>query len=114
MKLLLKLEFLALFILFSYLLFLQVNNALALILLLFLPDIGMIGYALNPKIGSVTYNLTHHLTVGVIALLTGFLLANPGFVIVGYTILAHSNIDRFLGFGLKYQDNFKNTHLGKI
>lgn len=28
--------------------------------LLLLPDIGMIGYIINPKIGAFTYNLLHH------------------------------------------------------
>ncbi|MEJ7830333.1 MAG: DUF4260 family protein [Segetibacter sp.] len=47
--------------------------------LLLLPDIGMIGYTINPKIGAY-----------------------------------HISLDRVLGYGLKYNDSFSNTHLGVI
>ena len=34
------------------------------IILFFIPDIGMIGYLVNTKIGTVTYNLFQHKAVG--------------------------------------------------
>ena len=34
--------------------------------------------------------------------------------IAGIILLAHSAFDRMLGYGLKYSDSFKNSHLGKI
>ena len=32
----------------------------AYLLLAFGPDIGMVGYSINPKVGAITYNLFHH------------------------------------------------------
>lgn len=38
----------------------------------------------------------------------------PVFMFIGIVMFAHSSFDRVLGYGLKYCDNFKNTHLGAI
>jgi hypothetical protein len=35
------------------------------IVLLLTPDIGMIGYLINPKIGAMTYNLLHHKLIAI-------------------------------------------------
>lgn len=83
-------------------------------LLFFLPDIGMIGYIINARIGALTYNLTHHKAIGIILFLTGYFLSNHTLELAGLIIVAHSSFDRVLGYGLKYPDHFKHTSLGVI
>ncbi len=41
--------------------------------------------------------------------------ASFGFLqLIGLVLLAHSSFDRVFGYGLKFADSFKNTHLGPI
>ena len=109
-----KIEELAMFI-FSIYLFAQLDYAwwwyLALILA---PDVSMIGYAVNTKVGAATYNFAHHKAVAIAVLLTGWYLNNSELELVGIILFGHSSLDRILGYGLKYPDAFKHTHLGWI
>lgn len=82
------------------------------ILLFLLPDIGMIGYLLNPEIGAITYNLLHHRFIGVVVLALGYFTHQPYLILAGLLLLGHSSFDRALGYGLKFPDGFKHTHLG--
>jgi hypothetical protein len=83
-------------------------------MLLLAPDLGALGYLAGPPAGAVTYNLTHHLAVAVIAYVVGAWIASPWLQLAGVIILAHSSLDRALGYGLKYPDSFNHTHLGWI
>lgn len=78
------------------------------------PDLGMIGYLVNTKVGAVTYNLLHHRLIGVAILTYGYFMHQPYMVLAGLIFLGHSSFDRALGYGLKYPDSFKHTHLGMI
>lgn len=82
--------------------------------LLLTPDIGMLGYIINTKIGAITYNVFHHRGIAVALLIAGFYLDNFGMLLAGVILFSHCAFDRMLGYGLKYPDNFKNTHLGKM
>ena len=82
------------------------------IIVFFSPDIGMIGYLANTKIGAFTYNSFHHKAVGSILIILGVILTNDYLLFVGLLFLAHSSFDRILGYGLKYPDNFKHTNVG--
>ena len=81
-------------------------------LLFLLPDVGMIGYAFSPAAGAVTYNLLHHKAIAVLIVMAGYLLSNPPLLLCGLILFGHSSFDRMLGYGLKYTDAFKHTHLG--
>lgn len=96
-------------------------------LLLFIaPDIGMVGYLFNPKVGSWIYNLLHHKGLAILVGFSGLLFTTtPLSDVVWHTELplaltamlilyGHSSMDRAFGIGLKYEDDFKNTHLGRI
>ncbi|WP_265767760.1 DUF4260 domain-containing protein [Fodinibius salsisoli] len=83
-------------------------------LLILLPDIGMIGYLLNPKIGASIYNLFHHMGIAVVIYLAGYFAAISLLELTGVILLGHAALDRIFGFGLKYPDSFKHTHLGRI
>ncbi len=114
MKTTLKIEELAQF-LFGIFLFAQLNYAWWWFpVLLFLPDIGMLGYIFNTKVGAITYNIFHHKAIAIAIGLLGFYLANPLLILIGVILFSHASFDRIFGYGLKYPDSFKNTHLGKI
>lgn len=112
MKNILKIEELAMFGLSIYL-FNQTDFAwwwyLALILT---PDIGMIGYAVNTKLGALTYNLFHHKGVAILILCLGWYISNEWIELSGIILFGHASMDRIFGYGLKYHDHFKHTHLG--
>lgn len=83
-------------------------------LLLLVPDVSMAGYLITPTSGAALYNLGHSL-VGSIGLLVWRLLGGPiAALALGAIWLAHIGLDRALGYGLKYADDFTHTHLGMI
>jgi len=83
--------------------------------LLFLaPDLSMLGYLANPRLGAWTYNLIHHKGLAVVLYVLGYLLPIPWLMFAGTILLGHSSLDRVFGYGLKYPDAFQNTHLGRI
>ncbi len=82
--------------------------------LLLLPDIGMLGYLINTKIGAFVYNIFHHKAIAIVLGLIGFYFSNSFLILIGVIFFSHAAFDRIFGYGLKYPDSFKNTHLGKI
>ena len=83
-------------------------------ILFFAPDIGMTGYLVNNKIGAVSYNLFHHKGVALAVGFIGYFLLNDVLVAVGALLFAHSSFDRMLGYGLKHETGFGDTHLGRV
>jgi hypothetical protein len=114
MKYLVKLEELALFGL-ALSLFSQLDYGWGAYALLFLaPDLSMIGYLVNPRLGAWTYNLFHHKGLAVAIYILGFVFSVPWLMFAGTLLLGHSSLDRVFGYGLKYEDTFQNTHLGRV
>ena len=121
MKLILKLEELGLLLLCIVLLYIIHADWWWYLIMFIGPDISMIGYAINNKMGSWFYNLVHHKGVAALILLSGILIMNNYFFSdyrwlynIGAVLLGHSSMDRFFGYGLKYENGFKFTHLGEI
>lgn len=81
--------------------------------LFFTPDISMLGYLANKKVGAMTYNFFHHKLVAILIAAMG-LLNFTAATLIGSILLGHTCFDRLLGFGLKYDKGFKFTHLGDI
>ncbi len=82
--------------------------------LLFVPDIFMIGYARSTKHGALIYNIGHSYLLPVSLTLYGLHSHRPFVIGIGLIWLAHIGMDRVLGYGLKYDDDFKHTHLGDL
>lgn len=82
--------------------------------LLLLPDIGMLGYTLTTKIGAILYNIFHHKGVAIVFIVLGYFVLGEPYTLVGIILFSHAALDRIFGYGLKFEDNFKNTHLGTI
>lgn len=114
MKNLLRLEELGMFLL-GLLLFAALDYAWWVFPLLILaPDVSMAGYLGGNRIGAFTYNLFHHKGVAVGVYLLGSWFQLPEAMLVGVILFSHASMDRIFGYGLKYTDAFKHTHLGWI
>lgn len=82
--------------------------------LILLPDIGMVGYFFGTRAGAVVYNLFHHKALAVMIGVLGFVLSDQVMLLAGIILYGHASMDRAFGYGLKYNDSFKHTHLGWI
>lgn len=83
-------------------------------LLLFAPDVAMIGYLRDVKTGSMIYNLGHTLAFSLALAAFGAAAASTLAVQLGLIWTAHIALDRVLGYGLKYPTHFKDTHLQHV
>lgn len=84
------------------------------LVLILLPDIGMLGYLINTKTGALTYNVFHHKGLAILFFLAGIYFEIKVMQLIGTILFSHAALDRVFGYGLKYADNFKNTHLGHL
>jgi hypothetical protein len=108
---LLRLEGLAVFGLTLFLYHLTgVSWTLFLVLFLW-PDLGMLGYLANVKLGATLYNLVHTEALPVVLAGVSFAQHEQGALAFSLIWLAHIGFDRALGYGLKYATVFKDTHL---
>ena len=81
------------------------------IALLLVPDSFMLGYLAGPKVGAFAYNIGHSYFLPACLLATGLLLSHTLILSLGLIWFAHIGLDRMLGYGLKFPDAFKHTHL---
>jgi hypothetical protein len=87
----------------------------AFILLLLVPDIAMLGYVLNSKVGAWVYNIGHSYGLAVVMMLAGFALEQTTIVSVGIILMAHIGMDQMVGYGYKYADaEFSESHMKRI
>jgi len=121
MKTIVKLEELGMFLGCIVVLYLQHVNWWWYLLLFLGPDISMFGYLAGDKIGAYCYNLFHHKAIAIIVFALGLMTQMPGdiankdwLINLGIILFGHSSMDRFFGYGLKYENGFKFTHLGEI
>ena len=84
------------------------------IIFIFIPDLSMIGYLINNKIGAILYNIIHTYSLSIALAMYGFLLSNSIVLGAGLILSAHIGMDRMLGLGLKYPTTFKDTHLNRV
>lgn len=78
------------------------------------PDLSMLAYLSGPRIGAVGYNMAHTTLGGAGLAAIGLLVQAPLAVALAAIWLAHIGLDRLLGFGLKYETGFADTHLGRL
>ena len=87
---------------------------LAFILLLLVPDLVMVGYLVNNQVGSIVYNLGHTYVLPLLLGVFSLLFEAPLGLQLALIWLAHIGMDRTVGYGLKYEDGFKETHLSRV
>ncbi|GMA69839.1 hypothetical protein GCM10025879_10850 [Leuconostoc litchii] len=111
-KYIIRLEYLLQLIVISYIYFFIIDSSIPLFLLLiFVPDISMLGYIGGNKIGARIYNIFHTLIIPTLLLLINYLSYSILLTQVVLIWYAHIFIDRILGYGLKLDSGFKLTHL---
>ena len=89
-------------------------SALLFALLLFVPDVSMIGYMKNPKVGSLLYNVVHTYITPSLLLLVSLLAGSALGTQIALIWVAHIGMDRTMGYGLKYPTQFKDTHFTRV
>ena len=83
-------------------------------ILLLAPDLMMVGYLRNARVGAALYNLGHWLLWPTLLLAFGIPSGRSALIGAGSIWLAHIGMDRALGYGLKLEEGFTHTHLGLI
>ena len=79
-----------------------------------LPDLSMLGYLVGTSVGAITYNVVHHKMIALLILGAGCYMGATYMTVAGLVLYGHSSMDRMMGYGLKYFDAFKHTHLGMM
>ncbi len=87
---------------------------LAFIPLLLVPDVSMVGYLRDPRLGATLYNVVHNWALGLAVLGLGWWTGTAPLVLAGAILIAHVGMDRLFGYGLKLPTSFGETHLGRI
>ena len=82
--------------------------------LILAPDLAMIGYMRGPRVGAFWYNLAHSYIAPLVLMAVAQWAASETAMAIGLIWGVHIGADRALGYGLKYPDAFKSTHLGRI
>lgn len=109
-----KLEELAMFVLGVFMYGLLGYPWWLFFVLILTPDIGMLGYFVNERVGALGYNIFHHKAIAILLYFLGMYLSLPIVQMIGVILFAHASMDRIFGYGLKYKKGFKFTHLGEI
>src|SRR5262249_11097350 len=78
------------------------------------PDVSMLGYLVNPKLGSRLYNLVHTEVLPAALAASSFALHRTSLLAFALIWLCHIGFDRLIGAGLKYPTFFKDTHLQRV
>lgn len=82
-----------------------------LVVLALAPDIAMLGYLAGPRVGSLCYNAVHTYTAPLALGAIGAWTDARIVLLVSLIWVAHIGVDRLVGYGLKYDSGFTDTHL---
>ena len=83
-------------------------------LIVLVPDVVMVGYLGGTRVGAHLYNLAHATPLPAVMVGIGWWQHAPLVLALGLVWLTHIGVDRAMGYGLKYGDAFKHTHLGRL
>jgi len=83
-------------------------------LLILTPDIFMLGYLAGKRVGALVYNIGHHRGLALLVWGIGYQSGISWIMLASVILFAHASMDRIFGYGLKYADDFKHTHLQEI
>ena len=78
------------------------------------PDLFMLGYLVDKKVGARFYNSVHTYAAPFLLWLVVYFGNQPALLPICLIWIAHIGFDRFLGYGLKYETDFKDTHLHRV
>lgn len=83
-------------------------------LLLLSPDLAMVGYLVNTRVGAIAYNAVHTYIAPLLLVAISLVSSNPLLLQLAVIWMAHIGMDRVAGYGLKYTSAFKATHLDRV
>lgn len=83
-------------------------------LLLLAPDASMLGYLAGPRVGAALYNAIHSYPLPAALGTFGLVAGTPPAVAVSLVWFAHIGMDRAIGYGLKYEGEFQDTHMERV
>lgn len=96
-------------------LYLREDYSLLLLVVLFLaPDLSFVGLAGGPRLGAIAYDGAHTYVGPILLASVSLIVEWSAGVQLGLIWLAHIGIDRALGYGLRYPDAFRDTHLQRV
>jgi hypothetical protein len=83
-------------------------------LLLLAPDLSALGYLHSKQAGAIAYNVAHTESLPLLLGVASLLLGQPLGLQLALIWACHIGMDRTVGYGLKYADAFKHTHLAEV
>ena len=83
-------------------------------LLILTPDICMLAFLANKRAGTLCYNLVHTYSLPLLVFLALLCLGKTEDCWIVLIWVAHIGVDRLLGYGIKYETAFKDTHLQRV
>ena len=96
-------------------LYVREDYSILLLVVLFLaPDLAFVGLAGGSRVGAITYDAAHTYVGPTLLASTALVVEWSAGVQLGLIWLAHIGIDRALGYGLRYPDAFKKSHLQRV
>jgi hypothetical protein len=110
----LRLEGLAAFVVSLFFYKTQLGSWGTFAVLFLVPDLSMVGYVAGSTVGARMYNLAHNEVAPLFLIVYSLTVGRADIVAYGLIWTAHIGLDRALGMGLKYPDDFRSTHLGRI
>jgi hypothetical protein len=111
MKTLLKFEELMIFIVSIFLYSREDFSWLFFVVLLFVPDVSMLGYIISRHFGAFLYNVVHSRALSFGLYMIGYVGEDPIIKLIAIMLIAHVSMDRFFGYGLKHPERFDRSHL---
>jgi len=84
------------------------------LIIFFSPDISMLGYLVNAKVGAISYNIFHHKAIAIAAVGMGFFMKIEVLMVIGILLFAHSSFYGMMGYGLTFLSCFNDTYIGKL
>ena len=78
------------------------------------PDISLFGYVAGVRFGAALYDVAHFEGWPVALGAAGVMSGSDVAVQVALIWLAHTGVDRLLGYGLKYPSSFRDSHLQRV
>ena len=82
--------------------------------LILVTDISILAYLINNRIGALIYNIFHAYVGPIVLILVGWTSEIHLLLAIGQIWVVHNGLDRVLGYGLKHNTGFFDTHLGRI
>lgn len=79
-----------------------------------LARLSMLAYGINNHVGANIYNLFHTYIISILIVIIGVYFKIDTVIMIGLIWTAHIGMDRMFGYGLKYETDFKDTHIQRL